>query len=184
MAATKHFQLWFLVAFTVSALFLLARSRALDEQATWMRRRIGDPTAVRALYLRGGLVFTSVAVLGALTLTAAATWKPLAGAWDGLKPALLDVGDALQRFLPTLDDSRGIGGSRSASRPSSVARGRSATVSRSRSNDRRATTIRTTGASRRFRSSSTPVGSGRTVTTRSPCRAMPARRSSKARLIG
>jgi len=112
MAATKHFQLWFLVAFTVSALFLLARSRALDEQAIWMRRRIGDPTDVRRLYLRGGLVFTSVAVFGALTLTAAATWKPLAGAWDGLKPVLLDVGDAIGRFLPTLEDSRGIGGSR------------------------------------------------------------------------
>ncbi|HEX5015591.1 MAG TPA: DUF4129 domain-containing transglutaminase family protein [Candidatus Limnocylindrales bacterium] len=112
MAATEHVQIWFLVVFSVSALFLLARLHALEEQSTWMRRRIGDPTAIRAIYLRGGLVFTSLAVAGALALTAAATSKPLAGAWDELKPLILDVGGALQRFLPTLEGGRGIGGSR------------------------------------------------------------------------
>jgi transglutaminase-like putative cysteine protease len=110
MAATQHDQLFFLIGFSVAALFLLTRLHALDEQATWARRRIGDPSAVGAIYLRGGAVFIIIAVLGAFTLTATARSQPLAGAWDDMKPWLLDVSAAIQRFLPTLEDSRGIGG--------------------------------------------------------------------------
>ena len=91
MAASLHQQEFFLVLFSVAALFLLTRMHALDEQATWARRRIGDPNAVRAIYLRGGAVFILVAVLGSMTLTATARSQPLAGAWDDLKPWLLDV---------------------------------------------------------------------------------------------
>jgi transglutaminase-like putative cysteine protease len=110
MAATQHDQLFFLIGFSVAALFLLTRLHARDEQATWARRRIGDPSAVGAIYLRGGAVFIMIAVLGAFTLTATARSQPLAGAWDDMKPWLLDVSAAIQRFLPTLEDSRGIGG--------------------------------------------------------------------------
>jgi transglutaminase-like putative cysteine protease len=112
MVPTQHNQLWFLVGFSVAALLLLARLHALDQQAIWTRRRIGDPTAIRAIYLRGGSVFVSVAVLGALTLTATARWSPLADAWDDLKPYLQDLGGAVERFLPTLEEARGIGGPR------------------------------------------------------------------------
>jgi transglutaminase-like putative cysteine protease len=110
MAATLHDQLGFLILFSLAALFLLIRLHALDEQATWSRRRIGDPSAVRTIYLRGGTVFIVVAILGSLALTASATSAPLAGAWDSVKPWLLDVSAAIERFLPTLESSRGIGG--------------------------------------------------------------------------
>jgi transglutaminase-like putative cysteine protease len=110
MAATQREQLGYLILFSLSALFLLIRLHALDEQATWTRRRIGDPTAVRSIYLRGGTVFILIAVLGSLALTATARSAPLLGAWDGLKPALLDVSAAIQRWLPAGGETRGIGG--------------------------------------------------------------------------
>ena len=98
MAATVRDQLGYLILFSLAALFLLIRLHALDEQATWTRRRIGDPTAVRSLYLRGGTVFILIAVVGSLALTATARSAPLAGAWDDLKPALLDISAAIQRL--------------------------------------------------------------------------------------
>jgi transglutaminase-like putative cysteine protease len=110
MAATTNGQLHYLILFSIAALLLLIRLHALDEQATWARRRIGDPSAVGAIYLRGGTVFVIAAIIGSLVLTAGATSKPLAGAWDDLKPWLLDVSAAIERFLPTLENSRGIGG--------------------------------------------------------------------------
>jgi transglutaminase-like putative cysteine protease len=112
MAATLHEQIFYLILFSIAALLLLARLHALDEQATWARRRIGDPATVGSIYLRGGAAFIAAAVLGAFVLTATATSKPLEGAWEDLKPWLLDVSSAIQRFLPTLEDSRGIGGVR------------------------------------------------------------------------
>jgi transglutaminase-like putative cysteine protease len=113
MAATTHEnQIWFLIVFSIASLLLLTRLHALDEQATWTRRRIGDPAAVRSLYLRGGAVFIAVAVVSAFVLTATARSKPLEGAWEDFKPWLLDVSSSIQRFLPTLEDSRGIGGVR------------------------------------------------------------------------
>jgi transglutaminase-like putative cysteine protease len=109
MAATVREQLGYLILFSLAALFLLIRLHALDEQATWMRRRIGDPAAVRSLYLRGGTVFIAVAVVGSLLLTASARSAPLAGAWEDVKPVLLDLSAAIQRFLPAGGDNRGFG---------------------------------------------------------------------------
>ena len=74
-----------------------------------MRRRIGDPAAVRSIYLRGGTVFIVIAVVGSLFLTATARSAPLAGAWEDVKPVLLDISAAIQRFLPTGGDNRGFG---------------------------------------------------------------------------
>ncbi|HEX5015590.1 MAG TPA: transglutaminase domain-containing protein [Candidatus Limnocylindrales bacterium] len=112
MAATLHEQIMFLVVFSIAALGLLTKLHALDEQATWARRRIGDPSAVGSIYLRGGIAFIGLAVVAAFALTQAASSSPLAGAWEDLKPWLLDVSSSIQRFLPTLEDSRGIGGVR------------------------------------------------------------------------
>jgi hypothetical protein len=109
MVATTQPQLGYLILFSIVALFLLTRLHALDEEATWARRRIGDPSDVGRLYSRGGAVFISVAILGSLVLTASAHSAPLAGAWNDLKPWLLDVSAAIERFLPTLENSRGIG---------------------------------------------------------------------------
>jgi hypothetical protein len=109
MAATVREQLGYLILFSLAALFLLIRLHALDEQTTWMRRRIGDPAAVRSIYLRGGTAFIAIAVVGSLFLTASARSAPLAGAWEDVKPVLLDISAAIQRFLPAGGDNRGFG---------------------------------------------------------------------------
>ena len=100
MSATVRPQIWFIVFFTLASLFLLIRQHAREEQTTWVRRRIGDPGAVGALYLRGGTIFILIAVLSAFTLTTSARSAPLAGAWEGVKPLVLEVSAAIQRFLP------------------------------------------------------------------------------------
>lgn len=143
MAATVRDQLGYLMLFSLASLFLLIRLHALDEQATWMRRRIGDPAAVRSIYLRGGTVFILIAVVGSLFLTATARSAPLAGAWEEVKPVLLDISAALQKYLPTGGDNRGFG---------SVQFGPSATVQTSWSpNSSLALTIqRPTGDSRHY----------------------------------
>jgi transglutaminase-like putative cysteine protease len=136
MAATVRDQLGYLVLFSLVSMFLLIRLHTLDEQATWLRRRIGDPAAVGSIYLRGGTVFVLIAVVGSLALTATARSAPLAGAWVDLKPWLLDVGAAIQKYLPNGVDSRSIGG---------VAFGPNATISNLWStSDEPALTIRRT----------------------------------------
>ena len=65
-------QLPYLIVFTGASLFLLIEMHAFDERATWLRRRIGDPATISALYLRGGTVFILGAMVGSLLLTARA----------------------------------------------------------------------------------------------------------------
>ncbi|HEX2755958.1 MAG TPA: transglutaminase domain-containing protein [Candidatus Limnocylindrales bacterium] len=109
MSATVHDQIWFLVLFSMAGLFLLTRLHALDERATWVRRRIGDPTTVGSLYLRGGTVFILVAIFGSLALTATARSAPLAGFWDDARPGLVEISQWLQRIIPAAPDAKNIG---------------------------------------------------------------------------
>jgi len=109
MSATLNDQIWFLVIFSAASLFLLTRLHALEERATWLRRRIGDPAVVTSLYLRGGTVFVLIAVFFALALTASARSAPLAGYWDNVKPWLVDVSQFLQRIVPAAPNNRSIG---------------------------------------------------------------------------
>jgi hypothetical protein len=100
MAMTANEQLPYLVIFSVAALFVLARAHAFEEQAVWIRRRIGDASAVRALYLRGGTAFIVLAVLGSIVLTASASSAPLAGQWTAVGERLIDISQWLQRLMP------------------------------------------------------------------------------------
>jgi hypothetical protein len=109
MSATLRLQLSMLVLFTAAAMFLLIRLHALDEQATWRRRRIGDPSTVGSLYIRGGTIFVVAAIAGSLALTVSAHSAPLAGVWDDAKPMLIDISQWLQRFIPVTPQGRGIG---------------------------------------------------------------------------
>ena len=110
MAATVRDQLGFLILFSLAALFLLIRLHALDEQATWIRRRIGDPAAVRSLYLRGGTVFILVAVLGSLAADRDGPSAPLAGPGRTSSRCCSTSARRSSRFLPAGGDNRGIGG--------------------------------------------------------------------------
>ena len=108
MSLTVRGQLTYMVIFSIASLFLLVRFHTLDEQADWLRRRIGDPTAISALYLRGGTVFIIAAITASLALTAGASSAPLAGAWTGVAARVVDWGQFLQRYLPVTPDARGI----------------------------------------------------------------------------
>jgi transglutaminase-like putative cysteine protease len=109
MALTINDQLSVLVVFSICGLAILARTHAIEEQTTWIRRHIGDASTVRSLYLRGGGAFIALAVVGSLALTASASSAPLAGAWTGFNQKLVDVSQALQRYLPFGGASRNVG---------------------------------------------------------------------------
>jgi Transglutaminase-like superfamily/Domain of unknown function (DUF4129) len=106
MSVTNRDQLNFLIFFSIAALVLLIRSHALEEQVIWVRRRIGDPAAVSALYLRGGGSFITAAVLGALILTAAASSAPLQGFWADVPQKLVNLSQWIQKFAPPGGDPR------------------------------------------------------------------------------
>ena len=107
MSSTFREELPYLVVFTGAALFLLIQMHAFDERATWIRRRIGDPSTISSLYLRGGTVFILAAMLGSLLLTTRAASSPLAGAWAPVHDQLIEVGETLGRFLPVGGDAKG-----------------------------------------------------------------------------
>ena len=109
MALTRNDQLQLIVLFSLAALALLARSHAFDERTTWLRRRIGDPSTVTGLYLRGGAIFITAAVMGSLFLTATASSAPLQGFWKNLPSTLASVSDWAQKFLPGGGTSRDLG---------------------------------------------------------------------------
>ncbi len=110
MALTTRLQLPFLGVFTVAALFLLIVMHAFDERSTWLRRRIGDPSEIASMYLKGGSVFITAAVLASMLLTARAASAPLAGAWDGVDDQFISFGETLARLFPVGPDIRGGGG--------------------------------------------------------------------------
>ena len=109
MALTINDQLFYLVAYSLAALFLLIRGHVIEEQSEWLRRRIGDPASISSVYLRGGTAFVAAAVMGALLLTQTAASKPLAGAWDGVSDGLITLTRSFQRFLPTGGANRSVG---------------------------------------------------------------------------
>ena len=109
MSVTANDQLRQLVVFSLAALFLLTRAHAFDEQAAWLRRRIGDPADVRALYLRGGSVFILTAVVGSLLLTSMASSAPLAGIWSNMPGFLIELGQRFERLLPLGGATRSLG---------------------------------------------------------------------------
>jgi len=109
MLLTSIDQLLFLVIYSVAALFLLVRFHTFDEQSDWVRRRIGDPSAISGLYLRGGSIFIAMAVVGSLLLTNVAASAPLRGVWTDMSGRVLEVARALEPFLPSSGSGRSLG---------------------------------------------------------------------------
>jgi transglutaminase-like putative cysteine protease len=109
MAVTARDQLQLMILFSIAALVLLIRAHTFEEQVTWVRRRIGDPAAVSALYLRGGGAFITAAVVGSILLTATASSAPLQGLWTDLPQRLVGFSQWLQRYAPTGGDPRPLG---------------------------------------------------------------------------
>lgn len=109
MSLTRNDQLQLIVLFSAAALVLLTRAHAFGEGAAWVRRRIGDPASVTGLYIRGGAIFISAAIVGSLFLTATASSAPLQGAWRDLPATLAQFSQWLQRYVPLGGESRNPG---------------------------------------------------------------------------
>ena len=109
MALTSHDQLNLMVLASLGGLLLLTRSHAFEERATWIRRRIGDPSAVTSLYLRGGSAFIAAAIIGSLTLTATASSSPLQGLWSEFPQRAADFAQWFIKILPPGGASVGSG---------------------------------------------------------------------------
>jgi transglutaminase-like putative cysteine protease len=108
MALTLNDELPYLIVFSLASLFLLILSHAFDQQSEWVRRRIGEPSSISTVYLRGGSIFIAVAVAASFLLTQTAASAPLAGAWNGVEDSLIGISRSLQRFLPTGGSNRAI----------------------------------------------------------------------------
>ena len=109
MTYTRENQLPLLVIFTVASLFLLIRSHVFDEQAEWVRRRVGDPASISSVYLRGGTAFITGTVALALVLTMTASSAPLAGVFTGVGNTLMSMSSTFARFLPAGGTGRSSG---------------------------------------------------------------------------
>ena len=110
MALTRRDQLGWLVLYAGASLLLLVQMHAFDERGTWARRRIGDPSSMTAMYLRGGAIFIVLAMGGALLLTARGASAPLARLWSGLDTQLVQWGESIGQLFPVGGDLRGGGG--------------------------------------------------------------------------
>ncbi|HEY4190664.1 MAG TPA: transglutaminase domain-containing protein [Candidatus Limnocylindrales bacterium] len=109
MALTQHDQLYLIVIFTAAALLVLIRTHVFEEEVTWTRRKIGDPTTVGQLYIQGGALFVVGAIVGSILLTWTASSAPLQGVWQDLPHSLQALSQALQKFAPAGGDIRGLG---------------------------------------------------------------------------
>ncbi|MCU0505009.1 MAG: transglutaminase-like domain-containing protein [Chloroflexi bacterium] len=110
MSITIRDQFYLLVIFSLAALLLLVRVRVSEEQRAWSRHRIDDATRTASIFLRAGLAFVSIAVVGSLVLTTTAASAPLAAAWDGVDQRIVEVGATITRLLPGGGPGTRVGG--------------------------------------------------------------------------
>jgi transglutaminase-like putative cysteine protease len=109
MWLTAHDQLFLLEIYSAGALLLLIRTHVFEEELTWARRKIGDPGSISQLYLNGGAMFVTLAMIGAIVLTATASSAPLQGLFSDLPARLQSISQWLQRFAPPGGDFNGLG---------------------------------------------------------------------------
>jgi transglutaminase-like putative cysteine protease len=99
LSLTYEFLFPHLVVFAAAGLLLLVRANLDEQRSGWLRRRIGDAGHVSGLFMRGGLTFVAVAVIGAVLLTTVASSNPLAGVWRTYQSDIAGVGQQLNRWV-------------------------------------------------------------------------------------
>jgi transglutaminase-like putative cysteine protease len=110
VSITIRDQFYLLVIFCLAALLLVVRVHVSDERRAWAKHRIDDTASTSTLYLRAGLTFVFLSVVGALVLTNVAASAPLASAWDGVDQRLAEVGSTISRLLPGGGPGTRVGG--------------------------------------------------------------------------
>jgi transglutaminase-like putative cysteine protease len=84
-----------LALFSTLAMLLLMRLQLTQQSYQWARRHISDSGEVARLFLRSGTAFVLLSVLGASTLTLAATTGPHEAPVDEINDVLDDLGNVL-----------------------------------------------------------------------------------------
>jgi transglutaminase-like putative cysteine protease len=111
MSITSLPQYGYLIVFALAAMLLLVRLNIVEQSVGWQRRHIGNTDSVSALFLRGGSIFVTIALLGAIFLAATASSAPLAGAWQNLNEPLLNLSSSFNQLMGGFSAaSRGTGG--------------------------------------------------------------------------
>ena len=88
-----------LALFAGMALLLLLRLHLVQQRYAWARRHISDAQDVSRLFLRTGVAFVLIAVVGASSLTVWATVEAQEVNIDGLEEPLQDFADEVSRML-------------------------------------------------------------------------------------
>ena len=99
VCVTVRLQYLHLVLFSGAAMLLLVRMNLQSQQDGWARRRIGDTDQAAGLFLRGGVGFVILTLVGSIALAASASSAPLANAWRNMDDTLLDVGSEINRVI-------------------------------------------------------------------------------------
>ena len=98
-----------LATFATLSLLLLMRMQLVQQRYAWARRHISDAQDVGRLFLRTGVVFVLIAVVGASSLSVWATVEAQEVSIEGLEEPIEDFADELSRVLgifgvPTRED--------------------------------------------------------------------------------
>jgi hypothetical protein len=91
-----------LATFSALALLLLMRMQLVQQRFAWARRHISDTQDVSRLFVRTGVAFVMIAVIGASSLTVWATVEAQDVDIGTFEEPLQDFGDELARFLGLL----------------------------------------------------------------------------------
>jgi transglutaminase-like putative cysteine protease len=110
MAITVREQFYFLVIFSIAALLLVVRLHVADEQGAWARHRVDEVARTAGVFMRAGLTFVVVCIVGALVLTNVASSAPLGAAWDGVDRRIVEIGSQISRLLPGGGPGTRVGG--------------------------------------------------------------------------
>jgi len=99
LSITARVQYPLLVVLSVAAMLLLVRINLSHQQLGWRKRHIGDGSDVSGLFLRGGVLFVGLTLVGAVTLAATASSAPLANFWRNMDDQLVAISLEVNRLV-------------------------------------------------------------------------------------
>jgi hypothetical protein len=99
ISITARIQYPLLIVLSVAAMLLLVRINLAHQQLGWRRRHIGDGSDVSGLFLRGGVLFVALTLVGAVTLAATASSAPLANVWRNMDDQLVAISLEVNRLV-------------------------------------------------------------------------------------
>jgi transglutaminase-like putative cysteine protease len=99
ISITARIQYSLLIVLAVVAMLLLVRINLAHQQLGWRKRHIGDGSDVSGLFLRGGVLFVALTLVGAVTLAATASSAPLANVWRNMDDQLVAISLEVNRLV-------------------------------------------------------------------------------------